>query len=176
MEDQLKNEWLRELYERYFDTVAKYCLPKLGFDRDAAADCAHAVFDKAAEKYEKLKTHPNVLGWLIVTAKHVVHKRWTRNVREASRSIPIELAANIPDSRDPFDAVELSDGEIGEITAKVLSGLDEKETALYELCFIRNLPFSEIAEITGMTEKAARAKLARIKLKLKQRIIYFLEN
>ena len=172
----MREEFIRELYEKYFDTVKKYCLPKLSFDEAAASDCAHAVFDKAGEQYEKLKDHPNIPGWLMVTAKHLVHKRWTRSAKEASRSIPLELAAAIPDSRDPFDAVELSEAEIRRITAEVLSGLDAKERELYELCFVKNLPFSEIAGESGMTEKAARAKLARIKLKLKQRIIYFLEN
>ena len=172
----MREEWLRELYEKYFGAITKYCLPKLGFDESAAADCAHAVFDKAGEQYEKLRDHPNILGWLTVTAKHLVHKRWTKSSREAARSVPLELVSAIPDQRDPFDAVELSEKEIRRITAQVLSGLDEKERELYELCFVKNLPFAEIAEKTGMTEKAARAKLARIKLKLKQRIIYFLEN
>lgn len=172
----MREEWLRELYERYFGVINKYCLPKLGFDENAAADCAHAVFDKAGEQYEKLKDHPNILGWLTVTAKYLVHKRWTKDTRSAARSIPLELAAAIPDQRDPFDAVELSEKEIRRITAQVLSELDAKERELYELCFVKNLPFAKIAESTGMTEKAARAKLARIKLKLKQRIIYFLEN
>ena len=172
----MRDEFIRELYEKYFDTVKKYCLPKLGFDEEAAADCAHAVFDKAGEKYEKLKSHPNVLGWLMVTAKHLVKKSWSKGTREASRRVTLELAARLPDPRDPFDAVEMSEADIKRITAEVLSGLDPREREFYELCFVKNLPFAEIAERTGVTEKAARAKLARIKLKLKQRIIYLLEN
>ena len=172
----MREEWLRDLYERYFGAITKYCLPKLGFDESAAADCAHAVFDRAGEQYEKLKDHPNVLGWLMVTAKHLVHKNWSKKSRESSKSVPLELITALPNPRDPFDAVELSEKEIRQITARVLSGLDPKESELYELSFVKNLPFAEIARITGMTEKAARAKLARIKLKLKKRIIYFLEN
>ncbi len=32
----MREEWLRELYERYFGVINKYCLPKLGFDGSAA--------------------------------------------------------------------------------------------------------------------------------------------
>ena len=172
----MREEFIRELYERYFGTVFKYCLPKLSFDEDAASDCAHAVFDKAGEQYEKLRTHPNVLGWLMVTAKHLVHKRWTKNVRDAKRNLPLELASALPDSRDPFDAVELNDEEIGRITGAVLSGLDQKETEYYRLYYTEGRSFSEISEAMGVSEKAVRAKLARIKLKLKKRIIYFLNE
>ena len=172
----MRDEFIRDLYEQYFDVIKKYCLPKLRFDEDAAADCAHAVFDKAAEAYEKLKDHPNVLGWLMITAKHLLHKKWRKSTRDSSRSIPLELVTAIPDGRDPFDAVELDDNDIARITEAVLSVLDERETEFYTLCFKQGLPFPEIAERMGVTEKAARAKLARIKLKLKQRIIYFLNG
>ena len=172
----MREEFVRDLYEQYFDVIKKYCLPKLRFDEDAAADCAHAVFDKAAEQYEKLKEHPNVLGWLMVTAKHLLHKSWRKSARDSARNVPLELVTAIPDGSDPFDAVELGDADIARITEAVLSALDEREKEFYVLCFRENLPFSEIAERMGVTEKAARAKLARIKLKLKQRIIYFLNG
>ncbi|MCR5809340.1 MAG: sigma-70 family RNA polymerase sigma factor [Clostridiales bacterium] len=172
----MRDEFVRELYEQYFDVIKKYCLPKLGFDEDAAADCAHAVLDRAEEQYEKLKSHPAILGWLLTTAKHLVHKNWKRSARETIRNVPLDLLTALPDSTDPFDAVELSEAEIRSITEAVLSGLDEREREFYRLCFRENRSFTEIAEMTGVSEKAARAKLARIKLKLKQRIIYFLNE
>lgn len=172
----MREEFVRKLYEQYFDVIKKYCLPKLRFDEDAAADCAHAVFDEAAKQYERLAEHPNVLGWLMVTAKHLLHKRWRRSARETARNLPLELVTALPDSSDPFDAVELPDSDIARITEAVLSCLDEREKQFYGLCFKKNLPFPEIAARMGVSEKAARAKLARIKLKLKQRIIYFLNE
>ena len=172
----MREEFMRMLYERYFDVIKKYCLPKLSFDEASASDCAHAVFDLAEKQYDKLKDHPNVPGWLMTTAKHLVHKRWKKNVKEAANRIPLELAAAIPDGRDPFDAVELDESEIERITGAVLSGLDGKEREYYELYFKQNLSFADMASRLGVSEKAVRAKLARIKLKLKQRIIYFLNE
>ena len=58
----------------------------------------------------------------------------------------------------------------------MLSGLDGKEREYYELYFKQNLSFADMASRLGVSEKAVRAKLARIKLKLKQRIIYFLNE
>ena len=170
----MREEFLRELYEKHYETVFSYVLPKLGFDEEAAADCAHAVFEAAGEKYEKLRDHSNLLGWLMVTAKHKLHKAWTRRTRAAAKSIPLELASAIPDPRDPFDAVELSDAEIKRITKEVLSGLSESETEIYRLFYADGLSFAETAERLGISEKAARARLARVKAKLKNRIIYFI--
>ncbi len=170
----VREDFVRELYERHYQTVYAYVLPKLGFREDAAADCAHAVFDAAGEKYEKLRDHPNVLGWLMVTAKHKLHKAWRKNTRETAKNLPLELACAVPDSRDPFDAVELSDPEIKAITKEVLSGLNESEFEIYKLYFVDNVSFAGIAERLGVSEKAARARLARVKVKLKNRIIYFI--
>lgn len=170
----MREEFIRELYEQYFEIIKTYCLPKLGFDEASASDCAHAVFDKAAEQYEKLKAHPNVLGWLTVTAKHLIHKSWRRNAKEAVSRIPLELAESIPAGGDPFDEAELPQSEIERITEAVLSGLDEREREFYTLYYVENLPFAELSEKLGVTEKAARAKLSRITMKLKKRIIYFI--
>ena len=104
----MRDEFLRMLYEKHFETVFDYCLPKLGFDNDAAADCAHAVFDEAGKQYEKLANHPNLLGWLMTTAKHKLHKAWRRSTRERLRLIPLDLAEAVPDGGDPFAAVELT--------------------------------------------------------------------
>lgn len=169
----MREEFLRMLYEKHFDTVYKYLLPKLGFDKDAAADCAHAVFDEAGKKFEKLKEHPNVLGWLMTTAKHKLHKAWQRNARAAARSIPLELAAAVPDRGDPFDAVELTEGDIRSITDTVLSGLSEKELEIYRLYYVKRLSFAQTAQSLGISEKAARARLARVKAKLLNRLAEF---
>ena len=160
----MREEFIRRLYEQHFETVKKYCLPRLRFDEGAAADCAHAVFEEAERHYEKLRDHPKVLGWLIQTAKNKLRKSWRKSLREAAREAPLELAASLPDGGDPFDAVELPESEIERITEEVLSCLDERERRFYET-----------GRAFGVSEKAARAKLARIKLKLKQRIIYLMD-
>lgn len=72
----MRDEFVRNLYGEYFDLIFKYCLSKLDFDQDAAANCAHEVFDKAQSQYEKLIHHPNFSGWLFKTAKHSIHKQW----------------------------------------------------------------------------------------------------
>ena len=166
----MRDEFLRMLYEKHFETVFQYLLPKLGFDEGAAADCAHAVFDKAGEKYEKLKDHPNVLGWLMTTAKHLLHKSWRKSARAAARSIPLELACAVPDGRDPYDAVELTDADIKSVTQTVLSGLKENELAIYRMFFVENRSFEDISKALGISEQAARARLARVKAKLINRI------
>lgn len=172
----MRDEFVGMLYERYFDVIFKYCLPKLRFDESAAADCAHAVFDEAAKKRDKLMKHPNVAGWLMVTAKHKVHKCWTKDLNSAVHSVPIDLMAAIPDSRDPYDAIELTDGDIAHITEAVLSGLSENEAEIYRLFFRDGVSYADIAEKLGISEKAVRARLARVKAKLKARIIYFIDG
>lgn len=170
----MREEFIRGLYEQYFGLVYKYCLSKLRHDEDAADETAHAVFDSAAESWEKLREHPNILGWLMLTAKNLIRRRWRDGGRDKLRSIPLELIVSVPDPRDPFDSVELSDKDIAGITEQVLSGLSPAEREIYELFYRSNLPYPDIAEKLGISEAAVRARLARVKAKLMKRIIYFL--
>ena len=56
-------ETWREYYEQYFNLVFSFCKIRLNGDEDAAADCAHRVFDIALEKAETLRKHSNIGGW-----------------------------------------------------------------------------------------------------------------
>lgn len=172
----MNEEFIGMLYERYFETIKKYCLPRLRYDEDAAADCAHAVFEEARLHAGELEKHPNVPGWLMLTAKNKLKKSWKRSVAEAARSVSLELVTALPDRSDPFDAIELPESEIERMTGEVLSCLDPKEREYYDLFYGQKLSFAETGARMGVSEKAARAKLARIKLKLKRRIIYLLDG
>lgn len=170
----MREEFIRGLYEKHFELVYKYCLSKLRHDEDAADDCAHAVFESAAENYERLKTHPNTLGWLMLTAKHMIRRRWRKNGKDALRNIPLDLLTSVPDGRDPFDSVELTEKDIAGITEQVLSALSPGEEEIYRHFYREKLSYAETAQRMGISEKAARARLARVKAKLMKRIIYFI--
>jgi len=70
--------------------------------------------------------------------------------------------------------VELDDAEIARITMEVLSSLKDNELEIYRLYYVDKLSFEETANRLGISEKAARARLARVKAKLKNRLIYYL--
>lgn len=168
------DEFVRQLYEKYYNIVFQYCLPKLHFDEQVAADCAHAAFDKAEAKYEKLQNHPNILGWLLRTSKNIIMKQWRSYKILAPKTISLELIAELPDNRDPFDMVELSSDDIDKICERLLSELKPEEHKMYLQYFCEKRTIQEIAAANGISDKAARAKLARIKIKLKEKIIYFM--
>lgn len=46
-------EFVHKLYEHYYFLLYRYALPKMDFDEDAAANCAHAVFDVATKNIDK---------------------------------------------------------------------------------------------------------------------------
>lgn len=169
----MQRAFVRELYDKYYDIVFQYCMHMLNFDEASASDCAHAAFDRAEAQYEKLATHPNVAGWLMTTAKHMVYKQWRRNKENLLRMVSIDLIAAIPDRHDPYDLVELTSADIERISELVLSCLKPKERELYQLYFVDGHSFAQAAEILGISEKAVRARLARIKVKLKDRLAFY---
>lgn len=149
----------------------RYCLPELNFDEGAAADCVHAAFDIAEARYEKLIQRPNLRGFLFKTVKNMVHhhRRDNRRVYVAS----LDFIASIPDPCNPFDAIELTNADIERISGEVLSCLRPEERELHRLYYVENRSYADIAKAFGVSEKAIRARLARLKVKLKEKIIYF---
>ena len=53
-----------KLYREYYAPIFEYCLTKLSFDRDAAAEAADNVFVTVYRKWDRLEIGGNVKYWL----------------------------------------------------------------------------------------------------------------
>ena len=65
----IKDEFFEELYEKYFSSIYKF-LYRMTFSYEDAGDIAQEVFFEAYRKRIQLMDHPNVKGWLYVTASY----------------------------------------------------------------------------------------------------------
>lgn len=166
-----QDKFINELYNNYYNEIVSYCTAMTD-DADDGEMCARDVFQQAYTDYNKLISHPNVVGWLKLTARNRVNRYLRERSRRRKYEVHItELSENHLASVEYFDRYdrEIFDdfGDIDEQKKEVLSKLTEEERRLYELRFIRNLTFKEIAPLIGKSESATRIRTVRLEQRIR---------
>ena len=160
-------ETWREYYEQYFNLVFSFCKIRLNGDEDAAADCAHRVFDIALEKAETLRKHSNIGGWFYKTAKHCILK-YCRDENRRYSSVPLSELPNYLKTMSAEDAFIASVNDEDAPVAKevILARLTESELDAYKLFYIKKYDIAQVAKELHISYNAASVRLHRVKIKL----------
>ena len=120
-----ESEALAELFELYYDRVARYIASRVS-DRDLAEDMAGEVFVRAVESYGSYqRTDVPVQAWLFRIAHNLVIDHYRRASKR--KSVPIEDAPEIVGTSDPFREVDtkLSMEVVSAAVAKLNPGQQE---------------------------------------------------
>ena len=162
--------FINHLYEEYYNPIVRYCTAALGGDESDGELCAHEVFEEAFRCRDKLMSHPSVIGWLRVTAKHRVSRFLRERQKRSLHEVHItDLSEKYLESVQYIeDYDEAFEEDIPPLVEKVLSGLDDDERNIYELRFRQNMTFREIGEALGISESAARMRTVRTELRIRQ--------
>jgi len=149
-----------QYYNIVRDTLL-YVLPNLS-DADLD-DCISEVY-KVALKTPNIETHPQIHGWLNLTAKNIAKK--FRRIQSIERQLA-ELSDDIPDpTRLEIRFEELEQDK--ELLASIKKSLRLSEYVLFELRYLENKSCAEIAEITGIKQHSVDMRVNRVKTKLKK--------
>lgn len=63
-------DWFTPIYEKHRDTLIRYA--RRVVDEELAKDLVQIVFLKMLSKYNDLKDHPNIMGWLVVALNNQI--------------------------------------------------------------------------------------------------------
>lgn len=114
-----------------------------------AADCFQETMLSALKAYPELRDASNLRGWLFTIAhRKVIDMVRARNRRAVPTSEPPEIGA---DDETAHAAVEAN----GDLWAAVRR-LPSKQRLAVAARFVADLPYAEIAAMSGGTEEAAR--------------------
>ncbi len=159
---QANRQFFKPLYEKYHEGIFLYIFKRLA-DESLSADITSQVFLKAMQKLDKY-TFKGVpfSAWLYRIASNEVVQHY-RDVKK-NRVVCINdgQLENIAEELNySDDKAKLQDKMVD-----CLNYLKEDELQLIELRFFEQLPFKQIAEITGLSESNAKVKTYRITNKL----------
>lgn len=136
-----------------------FFLRYLGLPEAEVDDMAQEVYLKAYNAFDRYESGRSFKSWLFSIAKNSFID-WTRRQKVQRRF----LEANF--SKDFCDTFEDSSNIRTQVKA-MLEKLSAEEQILIELRFFQDLPFNDVAELTGLTVGAVKMRMMRILDKIK---------
>lgn len=167
-----RDEFITDLFIQYHDGIERTCLRMVHNNpalRDLVDDCIQEVFFAAAKSYDDLLVHPNIVGWLKVTAfntmKYELRKRRYR-IQLEKRSL-VEGIASI-------DVIEqlLQEMENSELLSQIYIALTDTQQQLFNDAFRHEMSIRDISRKHSITEGNAKVRIHR----LRKRIAGLLKN
>ena len=140
-------EALNTLISRYYDDIYRFCLYLTGQEADSY-DITQEVFLRFI-KYMDSYQHGNLKGYLLIIARNLCRDHFHR--RKESASIEEAVWLGREDKR-------LSNLEDSLLLHKALQQLPMKQREIIVMRIYEELPFHEIARITGCNLSTAKSR------------------
>ena len=164
--------FLEDLVIRYSDILEKYCMRNIGYKSQymtMVPDCVQKTFLSAIKNIDKLMTHKNPGGWLIVNCHYqsmaLFKKRNGIEIPTENMEDNHEVnMANTLKSLDRWNQEILVD-ELMDTVAKLLTA-DEQH--IFHDYFITGLSTQETADHNGLPYDTVRGRIRRLRNKLKK--------
>lgn len=127
-------------------------------------DCIQETFVLAAARWEELREHPNIRGWLVKTCLNLLKDRQKEYGRR-QRLLRRWWTAEARDSREQGDDLERHIRQEAARTAleKLMETLTPEENRLYAAYFLERQTMKSIAAREHMTENQVKNILKRIR-------------
>ena len=152
-----KEELFKEIFDKNSGKVFHLCYGYTG-DNDSANDLMQETFIKVWQNLDKFRNQSLISTWIYRIAVNTCLSYLKVEKRQAKD----ELTDNIIENKQE----EVSDkNEQVSLLYKCISQLEENERILITMV-LDEVPYHEIAEISGISEGNLRVKIHRIKQKL----------
>lgn len=141
--------WFNTLYAEQYDRLKKMAWRSL--DSEAIAEeLVQEAFLIMICKLDKLRSHPNLAGWLAVTVQNLIKNELSR----ASTTREVSM------TQEPLDERTMEEYRLEEILPP---GLSEEEREVLILYFDKQYTYGQMSEKLGIPEGACRTRLYRAK-------------
>ena len=154
-----------ECYEKYYQSIYRFCFNRLGELNDHAADCVQDTFLVLQNKLLAGEIIELPRAFLYKTADNVVKNTVKQYVKQQRRTVPLENAENkaapplIPDSFD-YD----------KCAVMLVALLSPDEQELYRMKYTERKSLNEISDILNISPAAAAKRTSRLRQRIKDLI------
>lgn len=167
------DKFYEEICEKYYKDVYEFCLHLTKWDvkfKDISEECTQETFIEAKKQIDKLRSHPNVKGWLYQTAKNLVNNSVRKYHTKNKYIYPIneKLAYSNTTIEDELDKIYEDGIDIDNLRTEVLKQLKDKDCKFYEDYFIKKLTVQEMAEKYNISASAIYTRIHRLKIKIQK--------
>lgn len=152
-----------EMYENQYPGIHNYVRRMICHNEGAVDDLTQEVFFVAYEKWEMLRTHPNIPGFLTLVARNKM-KKWFQKQNRAGldSSDLIDTMTYAEEPADELDAYQMVD-----FYSSLEHTLSGRDLSILRHYYEYGYTSSEMAERLGITESCFKVRIARMKKKIK---------
>ncbi len=159
-----------EIADLYYNDIYHLCLSRLKKE-EYAADVTQEVFLFFQEKYNELEDG-YIKAWLYKVADNKIKEEF-RDIAKREKELIYGTAFGSRTSTDILYEMQednkVTPEEIEEKRKSILSSLSEKELELFEMVYTKHMEYKELAEAFDISEHAVRARVYRLRLKIKEK-------
>ena len=162
-----------EIANLYYNDIYHLCLSRLKKEENAA-DVTQEVFLFFQEKYNELEDE-YIKAWLYKVADNKIKEQF-RAIAKREKELIYGTVFGSQTSTDILYEMEednkVSPEELEEKKKSILSSLSEKELELFEMVYTKHIEYKELAKAFDISEHAVRARIYRLRLKIKERAAF----
>lgn len=156
-------EIVNDCYEKYYQSIYKYCYARLGDLNEHAYDCVQDTFLVLQKKLSEEIDIAHLRGFLYRTADTFVMRakdHYKKQVQRTAQLDEAEKKESPPIIADSFD--------YDKCAAMLVALLSCEEQELYEMKYIERIPLTEIAERLNISTPAAAKRTSRLRQRIKE--------
>jgi len=132
-------------------------------DQSLAEDALQNVFEKTVERQKELKSHPNLMGWMVKSLKNEVLMHHRKNHRLKGFENMKEPAVIEQDA--------LESAESHRLIFDLVDGLPEKQREIFQLREVEEMSYEEIATQMEISLDQVKVNLHRARKTLREKLI-----
>ncbi len=162
-----------EIANLYYNDIYHLCLSRLKKEENAA-DVTQEVFLFFQEKYDELEDD-YIKAWLYKVANNKIKEQF-RAIAKREKEFIYGTVFGSKTSTDILYEMEednnITPEEIEEKKKSILDSLTEKDLELFEMVYTKHMEYEELAKAFNISEHAVRARVYRLRLKIKERAAF----
>lgn len=149
-----------QFYNHWYPIIYKYAFRLTYGNKDASEEIAQETMLAAYKNFASLLQHPNIGGWVYLTAQNITKNYWRKNKKD--KLCVDQIESEFPSLEET--GYEIAEGIPYEDILEVISSDELKLLLMYH---VYGLSATEIAEQKGITAASCNMRLSRLKKKLK---------
>lgn len=155
-----------EMYKEHHEIIYRYVRRIIHNNEEAVEDLTQEVFFVAYKKWDILKVHPNIPGFLMVVAQNKIKKWFEKQSRFHFDDEGKMDRLSGDDKVTETDAFKMVD-----YYSSIEHTLSDKDLDILRHYYEYGYTSSEMAKRLGITESCFKVRVARMKQKLKNSIM-----
>ncbi len=182
-DDKNDEAFYEDLCNQYFERIYFYCQRLVrGQEQfmDFVEDCTQNTFLEARKQISRLRTHPNVEGWLYTTARNLINHSYRSFYIKKKHEVVLDdnISASLIGFENEMEEFLNNTNTIDwdRLCADILGQLNQNEYELYRDYYKSNLSVSELAKKYDVSGNAMTKRIYRLKKKIKNLIRDYFKN